>query len=192
MKLNHLSAYETEASIALLVRRSLHVVRRLRGLPGFGVEAIVERMSLPLVGLLSPSGYFQIPTLPNKSVITLLGFFPLQRSCFESPITRVSHTRLFPPSGFLTLLTAYFFQSPPALLHAGNTHGVFRKDFSPTQSIQTLSRLIFLLMLTLDKNDPKPPDQCLIFRTLLPARIRHLQSGCDPTKKAAALLVFAL
>jgi hypothetical protein len=38
--------------------------------------------------------------------------------------TRACLTRYVPPAGFLTLLTACSFPSPPALFHAGNARGV--------------------------------------------------------------------
>ncbi len=85
--------------------------------------------------------------------------------------TRACLTRHLPPPGFLTLLTVSFLQSPPALFHAGHTHGVFtfrafplREAFVPFRARLPSCRWPPLI---------KKPAVGLAFKALLLAKIRH-------------------
>jgi len=77
------------------------------------------------------------------------GSVPFSASTVEARLPRVCLTRHLPTSGFLTLLPAYVFRSPPALFRAGNARRVFLQGFSPSQSLRPLSEPVTFVMLAL-------------------------------------------
>jgi hypothetical protein len=73
--------------------------------------------------------------------VPLMRFVPLQRmKPWRSTESRACLTRLVPPPGFLTLLTACSLHGRPALFHAGGTHGVVPFRAFPSGRSRSASR----------------------------------------------------
>jgi hypothetical protein len=62
---------------------------------------------------------------------TPIGFFPLRRFSWLSPLPRVCLTRYVPLSGFLNLLAVCSSANREALFHASYAHGVLPSEVSP-------------------------------------------------------------
>jgi len=132
----------------------------------------------PPLGLLSPSEFDRTGLPPTKLAASSPGVLsPSAYPALEARFTRVSHTRHLPSPGFRTLLTVSFFQSLPALFHAGNALGVLPSGpFPLAEPSDPFGSGAFLTFVPAKSHWSQcSPNRFVAFKALLPARIRHLR-----------------
>jgi len=128
--------------------------------------------------LLSPSEFDRTGLPPDKLVASSPGVSaPSAFTALEARFSRAYHTRHLPSPGFRTLLTVSFFQSLPALFHAGNALGVFPSGpFPLTEPSDPLGSDAFLALVPAKSHWSQcSSDRFMAFKTFLPVRIRHLR-----------------
>lgn len=132
----------------------------------------------PPLGLLSPSEFDRTGLPPNKLAASSPGVLaPSALAAPEARFPRAYHTRHLPSLGFCTLLTVSFFQSLPALFHAGNALGVLPSGLFPlTEPSDPLGSGAFLALVPAKSHWSQcSSDRFVAFKALLPVRIRHLR-----------------
>lgn len=142
------------------------------------VHGLVFSFKEPLDQTLPPAGDSRSPGVSPPPALQAV----------KTRLPRACLTRHLPPSGIPTLVTAFFLHNPRALFHALRAHGVLPPRLFPFA--EPSGPLEPGCPPAVSHQQPRTEAGCLVYRALLPTKIRHLQVRVYPILQAAALLAF--